>query len=172
MIDFLCEMIAEYYVEQTQSMVKHITPSYQEKLHNQFGTQSKFQQNCRKLLTDVQNYNDRVDLTYITCIAFNESKFTYDVVALDGARGIMQVMPSNIKKFPKKKDWQIATDYLERIIEKAPTECHVFSEYASGQSFCANDKKNRTRKYANKMITCREYLNKAIHCRYFDQCDC
>lgn len=172
MIDFLCEMIAEHYIDLTVKSVRNITPSYQEQLYTQFGTQSKFQSNCRKLLTDIVAYNDRVDLTYITCIAFNESRFTYNVVALDGARGIMQVMPSNLKKFPKKKDWQIAVDYLEQIIERSPTECHVFSEYASGQNFCSKNKKNKARQYADKMKSCREFLNESVNCRYFDKCGC
>ncbi|CAB5226023.1 LT_GEWL domain containing protein [uncultured Caudovirales phage] len=172
MIDFLCEMIAEHYIDMTVNSVRNITPSYQEQLYKQYGTQSKFQINCRKLLTDVVAYNDRVDLTYITCIAFNESRFTYNVVALDGARGIMQVMPSNLKKFPKKKDWQIAVDYLEQIIERSPSECHVFSEYASGSNFCSKNKTNKTRQYAKKMMECRQFLNDSVNCRYFDRCGC
>jgi membrane-bound lytic murein transglycosylase MltF len=172
MIDFLCEMIAEHYIDMTVKSVKNIAPSYQEQLYTQYGTQSKFQKNCRKLLNDISAYNDRVDLTYITCIAFNESRFNYNVIALDGASGIMQVMPSNLKKFPKKKDWQIAVDYLEQIIERSSSECHVFSEYASGQNFCSKSPKNRTRKYADKMIECRRFLNESVECQYFDRCGC
>jgi hypothetical protein len=171
-IDFLCEVIAEYYIMKTETKVKNITASYSAKLVSQFDTKSKFQTNCRKLLNDVEKYNDRVDLSMVTCIAFNESRFTYDIVALDGARGIMQVMPSNLKKFPKKKDWQIAVDYLEEINKRSTSLCHVFSEYASGDNFCAKSKKNKTRQYADKMIECKEYLDDAINCRYFDRCGC
>ncbi len=171
MIDFLCEMVADYFVQQTTRSVKNITPSYQARLSEQYNHDSRFQMNCRKLLGDVIEYNDRVDLPVIACIALNESRFDYNAVSPDGARGIMQVIGSNIRRFPRKKDWQIAIDYLEEIGTRSKSWCHVLTEYNTGRNFCAKDKKNRSRQYAEKILACKHFVEKKAACQYFDICE-